>query len=373
VTRAVSKQAAGRTGRGQRRRIQVDLGERAYPIQIVFDEWDRVGPEIARRTGASQVALVTVPEVGRRYAPRLARSLRGAGLKVHRFEIPDGDGSKNLRQVAKLYDGFLAKGMDRSSAVVALGGGVVGDLAGFAAASYLRGIPFVQVPTSLLAMVDASIGGKVGVNLAQGKNLVGAFHQPRLVWIDTSTLRTLPSRQLGAGMAEVIKAGAILDARFFKQLESRIDSVMSLEPQVLVPVLERACAIKAEVVVADEREAGLRALLNFGHTAAHAVERLSGYRKVLHGEAVSMGMVFAAQRSEDLGLAPAGTRERLETLLLRAGLPTSLPEFPRKAYLSAIQVDKKKAGRHIRFVALRGIGSSETVPLTPAEIFPRRR
>lgn len=370
---AGSGKATGGTRRGPRRRIEVDLGERAYPIQIVFDEWERAGPAIARRTGASQVAIVTVPEVGRRYAPRLARSLRAAGLKVHRFEVPDGDVSKNLRQVAKLYDRFLDKGMDRSSAVVALGGGAVGDLAGFAAASYLRGIPFVQVPTSLLAMVDASIGGKVGVNLSQGKNLVGAFHQPRLVWIDTSALRSLPSRQLAAGMAEVIKAGAVLDRRFFKQLEDRIDSVMSLEPQVLAPILQRACEIKAEVVVADERETGQRALLNFGHTLAHAVERLSGYRKVLHGEAVAMGMVFAAQRSEDLGLAPAGTRERLERLVLRAGLPTVLPDFPRKAYLSAIRVDKKRTGRHIRFVTLRGIGRSETVPLTPAEILPSRR
>ena len=319
------------------------------------------------------MTIVSVPEVAKRYAPRLARSLRAAGLRVHRIEVPDGDRSKNLRQVSKLYEAFLDKGMDRSSAVVALGGGVVGDLAGFAAASFLRGIPFVQVPTTLLAMVDASVGGKVGVNLAQGKNLVGAFHQPRLVWVDTSVLLTLPVRQLRAGMAEVIKHGAILDRGFFGQLEDGIDAFLALEPQVLAPLLQRACEIKVDVVMADEREAGLRAQLNFGHTLAHAVEKLSGYRKVLHGEAVAMGMVYAAQRSEDLGHAPTGTRRRLERLILRAGLPVELPDFPRNAYLKAIAVDKKKAGRHIRFVVLRGIGKSGTVSLTPAEIYPSRR
>lgn len=358
--------------RSRARRIPVDLNDRAYEVRIDSDAWERVGPEIAKRTGAEQVAIVTVPPVGRRYAAKLERSLRSAGLRVHRFTVPDGDASKNLRQIAKLYEGFLAKGMDRSSAVVSLGGGVVGDLGGFAAASFLRGVPFVQIPTSLLAMVDASIGGKVGVNLAQGKNLVGAFHQPRLVWIDTSTLASLPKRQLTAGMAEVIKHGAIRDLRFFEKLERRVEAFMALDRDVLAPMLERACAIKVEVVVQDEREAGLRAHLNFGHTLAHAVEKLSGYRGVLHGEAVAMGMVFAAQRSEDLGLAPEGTRERLEALIRRAGLPTTLPEFPRKAYLSAIQVDKKRKGRRIRFVALRGIGRSETVSLTPAEIYPRR-
>ena len=355
------------------RRLHVALAERPYDVLIQYDAWERAGREIAKRTGASQVALVTVPQVGRRYAAKLTRSLRAAGLRVHRFEVPDGDGSKNLAQVAKLYDAFLDKGMDRSSAVVALGGGVVGDLAGFAAASFLRGIPFVQVPTSLLAMVDASIGGKTGVNLEQGKNLVGAFHQPKLVWIDPSTLRSLPKRQVTAGMAELIKHAAILDAKFFKRLEQCIDSFMDLDPAVLVPVLERGCAIKVEVVVADEFEAGSRALLNFGHTLAHAVEKLSGYGNVLHGEAVAMGMVFAARRSEELGLAPAGTRERLEALIRRTGLPTALPEFPRKAYLSAIRVDKKARDGRVRFVALRGIGNSETVPLTAAEIYPSRR
>jgi 3-dehydroquinate synthase len=348
----------------------VDLGERSYGIRIGTGTIGDAGGEIARVTKASRVAIITVPEVGRRYAGRLTRSLKEAGVRAHRIDVPDGDSSKNMRQLSQLYDAFLEKGLDRSSAVVALGGGMVGDLAGFAAATYLRGIPFVQVPTTILAMVDASIGGKVAVNLKQGKNLAGAFHQPRLVWIDTATLKSLPPRQRAAGLAEVIKAGAIWDAGFFSQLETDIEGLLELDPDCLLPALERACQVKAEVVSRDEREGGLRMLLNFGHTLAHAVEALTGYRKVLHGEAVGMGMVYAAQRSEELELAPAGTRERIEDLVRRAGLPVELPNFPRKAYLSAVGVDKKKTDARIRFVVLRRIGRAETLPLTPAEILP---
>jgi 3-dehydroquinate synthase len=353
--------------------IEVDLGERSYSICIGEDTLAQAGPEIARCTGASQVALVTEPGVGRRYAPQLVRGLRAAGLKVHRFDVPDGDATKNLRQVARLYEGFLARGLDRSSAVVALGGGMVGDLAGFAAASYLRGIPVVQVPTTVLAMVDASIGGKTGVNLRQGKNLVGAFHQPRLVWIDTACLRSLARRHRVAGMAEVIKSGAIWDEELFGRIERDLDAILALESETLLAVLERACAIKAEVVSRDEREGGLRRLLNFGHTLGHAVEKLTGFRRVLHGEAVAMGMVFAAGRSEDLGLAPAGTRERLADVITHAGLPSELPSFARKAYLDALRVDKKKVDRRIHFVVLSRIGRAETVALTPAEILPPAR
>lgn len=366
---ARTTKAKGR-GAAPRCRIRVELGERSYPIHIGSETLDRAGPAIARATGASQVAIVTVPGVGRRYAARLARSLRGAGLRVSRVEVPDGDASKNLRQLSRLYDAFLDIGLDRSSAVVALGGGAVGDLAGYAAASYLRGIPFVQVPTTILAMVDASIGGKTAVNLKQGKNLVGAFHQPSLVWIDTATLRSLPRRERAAGMAEVIKAGAIWDARLFARVERDLSKALDLDATALIPILRRACAIKAEVVSLDERESGLRMLLNFGHTLAHAVEKKLGYRKVLHGEAVAMGMVFAARRSEQLGFAPEGTRERLQNLLVASGLPIDLPSFPRRAYLSGLHVDKKKKGRRIQFVVLRGIGKAETVLLTPAQIYP---
>ncbi len=353
-------------------RLRVDLGERSYPIVIGHDTLDAAGPAIAKATGAKRVALVSVVPVSRRYGARLARSLRAAGLEVTRIDVPDGDTSKNLKQLAELFDAFLAAGLDRSSAVVALGGGVTGDLAGFAAASYLRGIPFVQVPTTVLAMVDSSIGGKTGVNLKQGKNLVGAFYQPRLVWIDTKLLESLPARERAAGMAEIIKAGAIWDAKLFKRLERDVEAALALDPAVLIPILRRACAIKAEVVSQDEREAGVRTYLNFGHTLGHAIEKHLKYRKTLHGEAVAIGMVFAARRSEELGFAPDGTRARIEALLERSGLPVELPSFPRKAYLSGLEVDKKKTDRRIRFVVLHRIGEAGTVPLTPAEVFPAR-
>jgi 3-dehydroquinate synthase len=360
-------------GHARERTVRVDLGERSYSIEIGVDVLGGVGQEVRARTGASRAMVVTVPPVGRRYGPKVMRSLKAAGIKARRFDVPDGERTKNLRQVSSLYDALLDAGADRGTAVVALGGGVVGDLSGFVAATLLRGLPVVQIPTTLLAMVDSSVGGKTGVNVPRGKNLVGAFHQPRLVWIDVSTLRSLPPRQLSAGMSELIKHGAIRDEAFFEWLEANLDRVRSLEPEHLIPALERSCTIKAEVVRRDERESGLRMILNFGHTVGHAVEALKRYRGILHGEAVAIGMAFAAQRSERLGLSPAGTRERLVALLGRAGLPTELPDFPRRAYLQALRVDKKKREARIRFVALRGIGQVEIVPLLPGEIIPRIR
>ncbi len=361
--------ATGASGRRRQRVVRVALGDRSYSVRIGSACVDALGAEVARRTGATRVALITVPNVGRRYAPAVTRSLRRAGLSVHRIDVPDGDASKNLGQVAELYDAFLAWGLDRSSALVALGGGAVGDLAGFAAATYLRGIRFVQVPTTLLAMIDASVGGKTGVNLPQGKNLVGAFHQPSLVWADTAYLGSLPVRERAAGMAEMVKVAAIWDERFFARLERDCDRIMALEPRALVSAIERAIRIKAEVVKRDEREeSGLRALLNFGHTVGHAVEVVVGYGRILHGEAVAIGMVHAAQVSEDLRLSPAGTRARLEALLKSLGLPVELPRIDRRAQLSALRVDKKTVGRKVRYVVLRGIGSAETLDLTPAQI-----
>lgn len=350
--------------------VRVELGDRSYPIRIGEGTLGEVGPEIARRTGASRVALITVPGVGRRYAARVARSLGAAGVRVHRFQVPDGDASKNLRQVAKLYDAMLGAGLDRGSAVVALGGGMVGDLAGFVAATYLRGIPFVQIPTTVLAMVDASIGGKVAVNLPQGKNLVGAFHQPRLVFIDVQVLRSLPERERAAGFAEVVKAGALWDEGFFARVERHAEALLELDVGRLVPVLRRACAIKAEVVAADEREGGVRMLLNLGHTLGHAVEKIRGYQGLLHGEGVAMGMVYAGRRSEELGLAPAGTEDRLAELLGRFRLPTELPLLPRKAYLDALRVDKKSRDSRIRYIVLRRIGQADALELSPAQILP---
>ena len=359
------------TGQGScRASVPVSLAERSYAIELGHDWLETIGARIGAQLAVERVAVVSVAPVARRYAPLLARGLARAGAKVGRIAVPDGDATKNLRELGRLYERFLDQGLDRHSAVVALGGGVVGDLSGFAAASFLRGIPFVQVPTTVLAMVDASIGGKTGVNLARGKNLVGAFHQPRGVFIDTATLASLPPRQRSAGAAELIKAAAIWDAELFAWLETHIEAFLALEPEIVLHALERACAIKAEVVARDEREGGLRRLLNFGHTLGHAIEKHARYRGILHGEAVSIGMVFASERSEDLGHSPAGTTGRLADLLERAGLPTTPPDRPRQAYLSAIGVDKKRQGAGIHFVVLKGIGQAGTVLLEPEEILP---
>ena len=362
--------AAEQQGRAMRA-VQVPLGDRSYAIRIGVDILDQAGAAIAESSGARRAVVVTVPEVGRRYGARLERSLRGAGIQSRRVVVADGERSKSLRVVARLYEEMLDFDADRGTAVVALGGGVVGDLAGFLAATFLRGVPFVQVPTTMLAMADASVGGKVAVDLPRGKNLVGAFHQPRLVWMDVATLRSLPRRQRANGLVEVIKHGVIRDGALFARFERDIERVLDLETNPTLDVLERSCQIKAEVVAQDEREADLRMILNFGHTLAHAIETLLGFRKLLHGEAVAIGMVFAARRSEALGLAPTGVADRIESLLQRAGLPTEPPDLPRRAYLDALRVDKKRRDEQVRFIAVRELGKAEIVSLTPAEILPR--
>ena len=372
---AKARDSGGASGRAaarlaRLRTVRVALGERSYRIRIGTDTLARLGPAVAEATGAARAFVVTERPVGRRYGSTVMRSLREANLRPRRFDVPSGDRTKNLRQVEKLYDALLGAGADRSSALVALGGGMVGDLTGFVAATLFRGIPFVQVPTTLLAMIDSGVGGKTGVNLPRGKNLVGAFHQPSLVWEDTRVLESLPMRVRAAGMAEVIKHAAIWDARLFARLERDVERVLALEPAVTPRVLEQAVRVKAEVVSRDEREGNLRMILNFGHTLGHAVEAIQRYRGVLHGEAVSIGMAFAARRSEALGFAPEGTASRLEALLVRAGLPTKAPEHPRRAYLDALAVDKKKRDARIHFVVLRGIGRATTVPLLPREILP---
>lgn len=359
-------------GEGPSRTVTVALGERSYPIRLGTGTLSAAGPAIAERTGARQAMIVSEPGIARRYAATLERSLRSAGLRVGRALVASGERTKSLREAGRIYEAMLGFGADRGTVVVALGGGKIGDLAGFVAATWLRGVPFVQVPTTLLAMVDSSVGGKVAVNLPQGKNLAGAFHQPRLVWIDAATLASLDVRERAAGMAEIVKAAAILDETFFGRLERDAERALALDPAVLLAVVERACAIKADVVAKDEREQDLRMLLNFGHTLGHAVETLKRYQGVLHGEAVAMGMAHAAWLSEELGLAPHGTAARLRELLARCTLPTTLPVFPRRAYLAALRVDKKRVDTHVRYVVLRALGHAETLPLLPEEILPAK-
>jgi len=351
--------------------FRVELGPASHPVYVGNAILDRLG-ELSRAAGIKPgpVALVTDSNVARHYSAHAAGALEKSGFIPKLMVVPAGEASKSSAVLQDLYDQMIGAEIDRGGSIFALGGGVVGDLGGFAAASYLRGIAVVQVPTTLLAMVDSSVGGKTGVNVSRGKNLVGAFHQPRLVWVDAATLATLPPRELRAGLAEVVKHAVIRDAALFAALESDAEALLTGGPERFVPLLERNCAIKAEVVARDERESGLRMILNFGHTLAHAIEALARYRGVLHGEAVAMGMSFAARRSEALGLAPPGTSGRLVALLARLGLPTELPAHPRRAYLAALSVDKKKRDAHVRFVALREIGRAETVALLPREIFP---
>ena len=351
-------------------RVRVSLASRSYDVHIDSGNWEKLGPAIIETTRSEKVLVVTSPEIGRLYRRPVVKSLQGVGLKCKRIDIPDRDRNKNLRSVSRLYDAFLEAEADRSTVVLALGGGVIGDMAGFASATYLRGIPFIQVPTTLLAMVDASIGGKTGVNLRQGKNLVGSFHQPNLVWINLETLQSLPRAQVLAGFAEIIKHAVIWDRTHFRELEKTILNAVDLEPKVLSGIVRRSCEIKAEVVSKDENEQGLRMLLNFGHTIGHAIESLGKY-KLLHGHCVAIGMVYAAERSAALGYASAKAVHRLRDLLERSGLPSELPRYPRRSYLDAIGVDKKRRGSKINFVVLERIGKAKTVPLSPMKVLPQ--
>ena len=350
--------------------ITVDLGERAYSVLVGAGLLDEIGARLAGLGLRGRCALVTSERVGALYRERAEHSLAAAGFRPVVVEIPDGEEHKNLAWLAVLYEKLLDAGIERRSPVVALGGGVVGDLAGFAGATLLRGLPVALVPTTLLAQVDAAIGGKTGVNHALGKNLIGAFHQPRLVVADVETLRTLPERELVAGLAEVVKYGAIRDAGLFRLLEERVDALLGVDQETIACVVAACVRHKAAVVAADEREErGDRAVLNFGHTLGHAVEVLTDYREYLHGEAVAIGMVAAARVSRALGRCDDATVERLSALLKRIGLPTEIPGgLSAEALSIAMLRDKKKTEGRIRFVCLEGIGRTAFVDIGAQEI-----
>jgi 3-dehydroquinate synthase len=306
-------------------------------------------------------AVITDSNVGPRYAEIALGSLRSAGLDPVTITVPAGEKSKSLSQAERCFDALAQQRIDRRSFIVALGGGVIGDLAGFVAATWLRGVPFVQVPTTLLAQVDSSVGGKTGVNLKSGKNLVGSFYQPKLVLCDLDTLSTLPEREYRSGLAEVIKYGIIYDARFFSAIERNIERLNARKADVLASVIARCCAIKADVVGQDETESGLRAILNFGHTIGHAIEAISGYGKYLHGEAISIGQVLAARLSVQFRDLPQKDAIRIENLLAKAGLPVSLrtTAATRKKLSSTMKLDKKASAGEAKFVLAKGIGKVE--------------
>src|SRR5260221_81184 len=343
------------------RTVSLQLGNRSYAIKIAPGLLQHLGGECARLKLGHRCAVITDANTGRHFAKAALKSLAASGFAPVLISVPAGEKSKRLSFVEKCHDQLAAQRLERKSFVVALGGGVVGDLAGFVAATYLRGVPFIQMPTTLLALVDSSVGGKVGVNLKAGKNLVGAFYQPRLVLCDLDTLRTLPEREYRSGLAEVIKYGIIYDAALFSRLERDLGKLLKRDTKSLAEVVARCCQIKAAVVREDETEGGLRAILNFGHTIGHALEAISRYGKYLHGEAISIGQVAAARLSQQLtGLSERDVHRILE-LFGRAGLPTALKlnQTQRAQMLKAMQLDKKVSGGEVKFVLARRIGRVE--------------
>ncbi|MGB4600365.1 MAG: 3-dehydroquinate synthase [Trichlorobacter sp.] len=348
--------------------ITVQLGPQSYTILIDAGILAGAG-ERCRAVGlAGRAAVVTNPTVAALYAETVLSSLTAAGYQPLLIEIPDGEAYKTGQTLNTVYDRLIEGGLDRRCFVVALGGGVVGDLAGFAAATYLRGIPFVQVPTTLLAQVDSSVGGKTGIDHPRGKNLIGAFHQPRLVLADVATLASLPEREYRAGLAEVVKYGVVLDRQFFELLERTVVGLLARDQGVIASVVERCCVLKAWVVEQDEHEAGLRAVLNYGHTLGHAFEALAGYQGLVHGEAVAIGMVLAARISVAEGLCTAAEHDRIVALLRALGLPTVAPRAERDTLIAALTQDKKSRAGVIQYICNQGIGAHAVREFAPAQL-----
>ena len=338
--------------------IQIALADRGYPIYIGAGLLARAGL-LTQHLPQNRVALITDTTVAALYLATVANALSAAGVSVNPVIVPSGEQHKDWSTLNAVFDALLANRCERKTTLVALGGGVIGDLAGFAAATYLRGVPFIQLPTTLLAQVDSAVGGKTAINHPRGKNLIGAFYQPLAVIADTAALNTLPDRELRAGLAEVIKYGLIRDPAFFAWLENNIDALLGRDPGALAYAISRSCENKAEVVAADEREeSGARALLNLGHTFGHAIEAGMGYGTWLHGEAVAAGIVIAARVSHDMGLISAADILRIVALLERALLPVTAPDLGVERYLQLMGIDKKVEGGRIRFILLRGIGTA---------------
>jgi len=344
--------------------VQIALGDRSYPIVIGGGLLADPATWAAEAQVKAVALIVTNATVAPLYAAALAQALAPHFARVRTLALPDGEAYKDLAHLNLIFDELLGQEADRRTVLFALGGGVVGDMAGFAASCYMRGVPFVQVPTTLLAQVDSSVGGKTAVNHPLGKNMIGAFYQPQAVIADTATLDTLPPRELLAGLAEVIKHGAIIDAAFFDWIEANIGKLRARDPQALAYAIQRSCEIKADVVRQDEREGGLRAILNFGHTFGHAIESGMGYGVWLHGEAVGCGMVMAADLSCRLGYLDAASRDRIKALVAAAGLPVRAPDLGVARWIELMQVDKKNEGGKIKFILLKPLGSSviESVP-----------
>jgi 3-dehydroquinate synthase len=353
-----------RTDRNEQR-VSVNLAERSYDIVVARGVLDNAGCAIARALGQNggvagrTAAIVVNPKVDRIYGPRLVSSLKGAGFSVITIPVAAGESYKTLRAVERIFEQLYRHAVDRKTVIVALGGGVIGDVAGYAAASYQRGLDFVQIPTTLLAQVDSSVGGKTGVNFGSAKNLIGAFYQPRLVLVDPDTLKTLSLRERRSGMAEVIKYGVIADASLFSRISDEIAGLLDLKSSFLEEAIARSCRIKAGVVASDERDMGLRAILNFGHTVGHALESVTNYRTYRHGEAIALGMVSASLIGEEMGITPPAVTRALTDLLVRAGFAVKLDaSLGIQQIISLLSLDKKSVAGGARFVLAPNLGSA---------------
>jgi 3-dehydroquinate synthase len=340
------------------RTLTVDIKDQAYPIHIgpgLIDRADLIVPHLSQK----RVAIVTNTMIAPLYLNRLKSALSNAGVESIEITLPDGEQHKNWQTLNQIFDQLIAHRCERKTTLIALGGGVVGDMTGFAAATYQRGVPYIQIPTTLLAQVDSAVGGKTAINHPHGKNMIGAFYQPKLVLADTQTLDTLTQREFSAGMAEVIKYGLIRDLPFFEWLEAGIETVMARDPQSLVHVIYESCRNKAEVVAQDEREEGIRAILNFGHTFGHAIETATGYSEWLHGEAVAIGMVLALKTSRVQCKVSAADHARVLSILNRAKLPIHPPKMGADTYLRLMSADKKVEAGEIRLILLSSLGSAD--------------
>ena len=342
--------------------IHVELGKDSYSIYIERGSLSQLGDILKKHLPISRLTLVTNSTVDGLYGNIIRDSLQAAGLKFETAEVPDGEEYKSLEWAGKLFDRFVEFRMTRSSGVIALGGGVIGDLAGFAAATFMRGIPLIQIPTSLIAQVDSSVGGKTAVNHPRGKNLIGAFHQPKLVLIDVDVLKTLPVRELRSGLAEVIKHGVIMDSELFKYMESNVSKILDLESQSIEQIVSRSCKDKATIVEQDEKEHNIRAILNYGHTVGHSVEAVTDYGRFRHGEAIAIGMEVAARIAVNMGILDSESAARQNRLLANYGLPTTFPDLDIDKVMDIVYLDKKiKAGGKPRLVLPKSIGKAVIV------------
>ncbi len=342
-------------------KLRIDLADRSYDILIGRSFLPKLGDFLPNFSDYKRSLIVTNPAIHRLYGETLKKALQQIGLESDIFEIPEGETHKTIQIAQTVYDHLVDSQCDRRTLMFALGGGVVGDLTGFVAATYQRGVPYVQVPTSLLAQVDSSVGGKTAVNHPKGKNLIGAFYQPKTVIIDLETLKTLPDIEFRAGLAEIIKYGVIEDPNLFSYLEDHVDQVLSKDAETLIHIIKTSCSIKAKVVEKDETESNYRMVLNFGHTFGHAIEALSQYSRYKHGEAVAMGMVYAAKLSQSLGKCLQETVERIEGLIKQFNLPTQWPEYSKDKYLDAMYLDKKVRDKKMKFILVKEIGKVEIV------------